>query len=58
VTVTFTREHLEFLMMKTSTNDPDEALEIYAAAIKKEGVDPTKMIVYLKRLMEMEGSVK
>lgn len=57
-TVHFTREQVEFLMLKTGADDPDEALEIFSLAIRKESVDPTQMPLYVKKLMEREGSTK
>jgi hypothetical protein len=57
-TVHFTREQVEFLMRKTGADDPEEALEIFSVIIRSENIEPTKMPLYIKKLMEREGPTK
>lgn len=57
-TVRFTKEQVKFLMRKTGSDDPNEAIDIFSQIIKLENIDPSKMITYLNKLMEKEGSAK
>lgn len=57
-TVHFTKEQVEYLMIKTGADDPDEALEIFATLIRRENIEATKMPFYIKKLMEKEGMKK
>lgn len=52
--IDFSRRQVEFLMLKTGADTPQEALEIFARAIQAEHVDATRMLVYLNKLMEKE----
>lgn len=51
----FDKKHISYLIEKTGEDDPHKAVEIFAKLIKEMGIDPFKMHVYLKRLMEMDG---
>ncbi len=53
--IDFNRKQVEFLMLKTGADTPQEALEIFAKAIQAERVDPSKMLAYLNKLMEKEN---
>lgn len=53
--INFTKKHVEYLMDKLGADEPQEAIDTFAEAIKKERVDPGDMIMYLTRLMEKDG---
>ncbi len=57
-TVHFTKEQIEYLMDKLDADDPDDALEVLARIMKIENIDPSKMPLYLKKLMSLEGQTK
>jgi hypothetical protein len=54
VTIHFTREQIEYLMRVTSSKDPEEAMEIFSLVIKEEGIDPSRMTLYLDKLLERD----
>lgn len=51
----FDREQVDYLIKKTGEDDAHKAVEVFAKLIKELGIDPFKMQIYLKRLMEMDG---
>lgn len=51
----FTKEQVEYLMDKTGADDPYEAIDIFAVALRDERVDPNKLMAYLTRLMLKDG---
>lgn len=53
--VQFTKKQVEYLMQKTGAEDPDEAIEIFAYLITGEKIDPSKMPLYVNKLMDKDG---
>lgn len=51
MTVHFTREQIEFIMQKTGSEDPNEAIEIFCNILRQERVDASEMPKYLTKLM-------
>ena len=56
--VKFTKKQIEYLMNKTGTDDPQEAVEIFIGIIKDEKMDPLKMPLYINKIMEREAKAK
>lgn len=54
MTVHFTKEQIEYLMKKTGSEDPNEAMEIFSLIIREERIDPSKMPTYVNKLMERD----
>jgi len=52
--VQFTKEQVQYLMNRLGVSTTEEAMEMFATAIRQEGVDPTKMPLYVNKLMEMD----
>lgn len=55
MSVQFTKKQVEYLMKKTGSDDPNEAIDIFADLIADERVDPTQMPLYVNKLMEKDG---
>lgn len=53
--VQFTKKQVEYLMQKTGADSPDEAVEIFMVIISGENIDPTKIPIYVKKLMDKDG---
>lgn len=53
--IQFDEKQVTYLVHKTGCNDPHEAVECFAKIIKELHIDPFKMHVYLKRLMDKDG---
>lgn len=53
--VQFTKKQVEYLMRKTGAEEPDEAIEIFMVIISNERIDPTKIPLYMKKLMDKDG---
>lgn len=47
----FSKKEVEYLVEKTGEDDPQKAVELFATIIKSEGIEPMKMMEYLKLLM-------
>jgi hypothetical protein len=53
--INFTKKQIAYLMEKTGSEDPNEAVEVFAVILQREHIDPTKMIAYLNKLMAKDG---
>jgi len=51
----FSKREVEYLMFKLGEVEPQKAVEVFATIIKNEGIDPMKMMEYVKILMERDG---
>lgn len=54
MTVHFTREQIDYLMRKTGSEDPEEAMEVFVGLMTREGIPTSKIPVYLNKLMERD----
>lgn len=50
----FSKTEVEYLIVKTGEEDPHKAVELFATIIKSEGIEPLKMVTYLRALMERD----
>jgi len=53
--INFTRQEVEYLMVKTGASSFNEALEIFSKLIQMERINPEKMPEYVRKLMEKDG---
>ena len=49
--IQFTLEQVDYLIVKTGAEGPDEAMEIFLTIIESERIDPMEMNAYLDKLM-------
>lgn len=42
-------------MYKLGEDEPQKAVELFANIIKSEGIEPLRMMVYIKALMERDN---
>lgn len=54
-TINFSRKEVEYLKAKTGADDFNEALAILSNIVQQERVDPEKILIYVKKLMEKDG---
>ncbi|MCX9024659.1 MAG: hypothetical protein OIN85_01020 [Candidatus Methanoperedens sp.] len=54
-TVSFSKRQIEYLIKKTGADNPQEAIEIFALIIRDERIEPTRMLLYLNKVMEKDG---
>lgn len=53
-TIHFTQKQIEYLIKKTGADNADEAAEIFIVMMNEERIDPSKMTVYLDKIMEKD----
>lgn len=53
--VNFTKKEIVYLISKTGAESPEEAMQIFVTAIESERIDPGKISLYIKKLMEKDG---
>ena len=53
--ISLSGKQVKYLMEKTGAETPEEAMEMFAVAMHAEKVDPEKMPIYIKAMMEKEG---
>ena len=55
VFVTLDGKQIIFLMKITNEGNPSAALEYFATLMLDEGIDPSKMSIYIDKMMEKQG---
>lgn len=50
----FNKVEVEYLMQKLGEDEPQKAVELFATIIKSEGIEPLRMVIYIRALMERD----
>lgn len=53
--IQFSKKQVEYIMHKTGDADPDAAIQTFMVIISEERIDPTKVHIYVKKLMDKDG---